>query len=1409
MRTGEDLRERRIFPLFPQVFGAAAARSLYGTPLIFVLLASGILIIGYFYHRHFEREYKRETENVLASISELKVNELREWRKERLGGAAQFYGNTTFSRLVDRSLHAPEDVDSRQGILSWFRQVCETDQFDRLSLFDAAMAERLSYPKGPELSDTLFLRHAAMALLSREIVFQDFYRDQHNHRVYLNILVPVLDTRNSRRVIGMVAMRMDPERYIYPLLKRWPIPNRTAETLLIRKEGNSALFLNALKFNEDAALKLRIPLDSTDVPAVKAALGQEGTVEGRDYRGVPVMANVRAVGNSPWFLVARMDLAEVYGPLNERLWITVFLMSALLLGAGLGMALVWRRQKSRLYRDQYQSARESAWLHDVIARSLNEIYVIDPGTLRLTLANKGAQRNIGYSTQELTGLTAIDIKPEYTEESFRATVQPLLVGTDKVLVFETVHQRKDGTRYPVESHLQLVERPEGAVLLEIVNDITERKQAEVQVKRLNRVYAVLSDINEAIVRIHDPEQLSEEACRIAVDVGQFKMAWIGKVNPETRKIEIAASRGATDDYLDNLALNLHESQQRSGPTGTAILKGMHTVTNDIEHDADTLPLRERALRLGFRSAATFPLKVSGETRGALCLYATEVGFFDEHELRLLDDLAMDISFAFEFIQKESERRRVQEALSTSELRFRQLFDDAPIGYHEIDVHGAIVMVNRTELELLGYRPEEMLGHPVWEFIVDSESSRRAVAAKISGSMQSGGTYERTFRKKDETTLSVLVKDRPLLNEAGEVLGIRSTVQDITERKKADEELRLMAQSVASAQDCISITDLENRFIFVNDAFRDAYGYTTEELLGKDIAILRSPRMLEGTTADILQGTHGGRWHGEIVNRRKDGSEFPVELWTSVVKDEKGTPVALVGAARDITDRKAAEELLRQSEEQFRLIAENLGDMIAVVDLDGKRIYNSPSYKSVLGDPEALKLTDGFLEIHPDDREKVRQVFQETVRTGIGQRLEYRFLLKDGSVRTIDSKGSVVRDSDGKIFRVIVVSRDVTEEKRLAAQFLRSQRMESIGTLAGGIAHDLNNVLSPVMMAIEVLRTKMSDEVGRRILTTIETSAKRGADIVRQVLAFGRGVKGDRILVQLKHIVTEVVKIAGGTLPKAIRIKTDMPRDLWTVSADPTQMHQVLLNMLVNARDAMPGGGTLAISAENIKLDDTYSRMHLEAKPGAYVCIVITDTGTGIPAEIREKIFEPFFTTKEIGMGTGLGLSTTLAIVRSHGGFINVDSEMGKGTTFKIYIPATGTVSGETEAIAEVALPGGTGELVLVIDDEAAIREITRETLEAYGYKAMTASDGAEGVALFAEHKKNIALVITDIMMPVMDGTAAILALKRIQPEVKIIAVSGFTTREQMTASSSSSVQAFLTKPYTAEELLKALAAALK
>jgi two-component system cell cycle sensor histidine kinase/response regulator CckA len=380
---------------------------------------------------------------------------------------------------------------------------------------------------------------------------------------------------------------------------------------------------------------------------------------------------------------------------------------------------------------------------------------------------------------------------------------------------------------------------------------------------------------------------------------------------------------------------------------------------------------------------------------------------------------------------------------------------------------------------------------------------------------------------------------------------------------------------------------------------------------------------------------------------------------------------------------------------------------------------------------------------------------------------------------------------------------------MEAQFLRAQRMESIGTLAGGIAHDLNNVLSPILMAIDMLKLKANDETSKKWFEVLRANAERGGNMVRQVLSFARGVEGERVALQPKHLIKEIVKILRETLPKSIEINFKIPDDLWIISADATQMHQVLMNLCVNARDAMPDGGAISIKAENIVVDENYARMHIEAKAGRFVVISVSDTGPGISPEIQNRIFEPFFTTKDMSKGTGLGLSTALTIVKSHGGFINVYSELHKGSQFALYLPAL-DAPGLIDSVAlQTDLPLGSGELILVVDDEESIREITRGTLETFGYSVLTASDGTEALSLYADKKNDIAVVLTDMVMPFMDGPATIRALQRMNPQVRIVAASGLGTGQRAGDGTLEGVAVFLNKPYTAEKLLKTLAQVLK
>jgi len=443
-------------------------------------------------------------------------------------------------------------------------------------------------------------------------------------------------------------------------------------------------------------------------------------------------------------------------------------------------------------------------------------------------------------------------------------------------------------------------------------------------------------------------------------------------------------------------------------------------------------------------------------------------------------------------------------------------------------------------------------------------------------------------------------------------------------------------------------------------------------------------------------------------------------------------------------------------------------------------------------------------LHPNDLQRVEQELDHAIQTGRGLNTEFRILENDQKVRWIAIKSSLFCDETDQPHRLLGIHMDITEKKSLEEQFLRAQRLESLGTLASGIAHDLNNILTPVLLAVQIITLKLPnlDESLRHKLEILENSARRGADLVKQILAFASGVEGKRFSLQVSHLLNEIRKLVQQTLPKTIEIETVIPKDLWSVSGDATQLHQVFMNLCVNARDAMPSGGLLQIEAENLVIDDHYAQMHLDAHIGPYVVVTISDTGTGIPPEVMDRMFDPFFTTKEVGKGTGLGLSAVLGIVESHGGFIDVQSEVGQGSQFRIYLPATQAETPTPENSLEMLT--GQGELVLVVDDEPMICEVTKAALETYNYRVLTAQDGLGAIALLAEHKAQVYSIVMDLMMPTMDGLTAIPLLRRLSPNLKIIATSGLNSTEAVAKAEKLGFNNFLSKPFATRDLLQLL-----
>jgi two-component system, cell cycle sensor histidine kinase and response regulator CckA len=485
------------------------------------------------------------------------------------------------------------------------------------------------------------------------------------------------------------------------------------------------------------------------------------------------------------------------------------------------------------------------------------------------------------------------------------------------------------------------------------------------------------------------------------------------------------------------------------------------------------------------------------------------------------------------------------------------------------------------------------------------------------------------------------------------------------------------------------------------------------------------------------------------------------------------------------------------------------DAILVTDLQRRLTYWNKSAERLYGwsADEAIGKVVTELFYPAGNDQELRQAFQDVIDRGEWTG-ELQPQTKSGRKVTIESRWTLVRDGSGKDRSILLINTDVTDRRQLEQQFYRAQRLESIGTLAGGIAHDLNNVLAPIILGLGMLRDRLTDDESREVLSTITSSAQRGAEMVAQVLSFARGQEGKRTDISPGDLIADVVRIARDTLPKNISILTDVAPDLPLIFADQTQCHQVLLNLCVNARDAMPKGGTLSLSAEAMTAGPSPESRSAGLAPGEYVVFRVKDTGTGVPAQLLDKIFDPFFTTKEAGKGTGLGLSTSLTIVRSHGGHIRVSSQAGHGSQFEVFLPVAQESSPASAADLRVVAPRGTGETVLVVDDEDAVRQVLRSTLEKAGYRVLTAANGQEALSVYAAHGRQIAVVVIDMTMPVLGGEPTMRELVRLNPNVRLIAASGIHDNEAIAKAVGRQVRLFLAKPFSSEKLLTAVGRAV-
>ncbi len=791
-------------------------------------------------------------------------------------------------------------------------------------------------------------------------------------------------------------------------------------------------------------------------------------------------------------------------------------------------------------------------------------------------------------------------------------------------------------------------------------------------------------------------------------------------------------------------------------------------------------------------------------------------FWSEVRISPVRDAAGTVTHFIGEQSNVTDREENLRALRDSEARFRAVLEAAPDATLLTDGEGRIILVNERLELLFGYTRAELLGKSVSRLMPpDLRTAHEAKIAQFTSAprarMMGAGRQLFACRKDG----SIFASDISLnaMTMGTEVI-VLAAIRDVTERQEAED--RLIA-SEANFRDLAELApagifrrDTNFRLIFGNPTFFAISGLAATETGQDDLLRHLHPDDRAEARSTQDQALREPAPPIELRYLHSDGTITWALGRAAPQLGPDGRVTGIMGTLTDITAIKHAEAAVREQAALLDLAR----DAIVERGLDQRVIFWNDGAARLYGwsREEALGKRSADLFVPASELENLDKVWENVLRHGEWHG-ELQLQARDGRKLVVQSSWTLVRDAAGQPKAALSIDTDLTERRALELQMFRSQRMESVGTMAGGIAHDLNNVLQPILLSVAFLKSGVTDPQQLAMLDLLSSSAQRGADLIRQVLTFARGAEGERVPVHLAGIVQDAIRVVRETCPKNITVSTEWAEGIWKVSADATQLHQVAMNLCLNAADAMPNGGTITVSVENTEIDEQFARMHLDAVAGSYVTLCVSDTGTGMSAEVLDRIFEPFFTTKGAEKGTGLGLSTVHAIVKAHGGFVRVYSEPGVGTTFSVYLPATGDTSISAEATAEhrvhLAEVAGRGELILVVDDEEAIREVTRMTLEKYGYGVLTAADGVQALALFADAGSEIDAVLTDILMPALGGDVLIDVVRRLDPAVKVIAMSGLAHDTRGPANAASARVPFLHKPYTAEQLLDALAKLLR
>lgn len=971
---------------------------------------------------------------------------------------------------------------------------------------------------------------------------------------------------------------------------------------------------------------------------------------------------------------------------------------------------------------EVEALRKSEHRYRTLTEQAADAFFVHDESGRILEVNRRACEGLGYSREELLQKRVTDLEQDFDQIALEQVTQQLQPGQARTLI--GLHERKNGSRFPVEIRMGSFEVDGRRLYHALCRDITERKRAA---DALEMFRTLVDRVNDAI-EVIDPEtgrflDINEKAC---TDLGY------------AREEMLSMHVGDVDPGLDPPAFKANK--EKLWDSGVLIVEST----------------RRR------KDGSTFPVEVN------------------------MKWVWLDRDYMVAVVRDISDRRKSEAALRSSEERLRACIDNTPnVSVQWYDKHGRVLFWNTASEALFGWTSDEALGKTTDQLMLDANQAAGLLQAfkDISESGKALLPTEFHFRRRDGSHGVCLSTIFTIPAPDGSHHFVCMDV-DLTERKRAEEAVRRSEHQYASLVNNIEgiVWEADPGTLatkFVSFQAQRILGYRVRDWMDNPTFWQDHvhPEDRENAVASRREFTGRGESHDiEYRMLAADGRVVWIQDFVTVTS-EHGKPSSLHGVQVDITQRKEAEARLRKNEELFRALIENATDLIAVVNAQAIIRFLSPSSERIMGyKPDELVGKNAFAYVHSEDVGRVRKALEQTlVNPGVQIPSEFRFRHKDGEWRTLQAMGTSITGQAEDGF-VIVNARDITETRKLEEQFRQSQKMEAIGQLAGGVAHDLNNILTVVHMQLDLL--KHGDpltSIQLESVMDIEKAGRRAADLTRQLLMFSRRQAAQKTNLDLNAVVTNITKMLQRILGEDIGMQISYAPQPLPVNADGGMMEQILLNLAVNSRDAMPEGGRLVIETSTVEFDELEAEQQPQARAGRFACLSVSDTGRGIAPEILPRIFEPFFTTKDVGKGTGLGLATVFGILQQHGGWINAYSEPDKGTTFRMYLPLQ-TVAADPEE--ERQLPGGMSggdETILLVEDEQSLRVLTRNVLTRLGYRVLEATTGVTALDVWRGHRDEITLLLTDLVMPDgMTGRELAEQLLEADPKLKVIYTSGYS-----------------------------------